>query len=123
MNLKRIKKWIDNQRWKFKIWSICLFPRRSRIWIMKNLCSRGWHSMRIHKYSVTEWKETTTNTKGVRKHTTSVEYLKCRFCEFKFFATLKDKEKYENLHPKRSSLAEYPIMSDAESSSGSGGKK
>ncbi len=57
---------------------------------IKKYCAKGWHNTHQCSLEIT-----------LRARKQKVEYLKCSLCEKKFFATLKDKNKYLSMTRKR----------------------
>lgn len=93
-----------------------LYSFRNRIkteWVRRNLCANGWHSLTINYYGRKEWK----------KKMVKVEFLRCRVCEYKFFASKKDRDKYLKLNPRQNPLDKSPAPCPKEDyqSVGSGG--
>lgn len=85
---------------KDKIYLYLLFRKialieKKKLKIRKKYCAFGWHKLRIYQWSIKE------SGKRIKK----VTFLKCYFCEYVFFASKKDKDKYLQMkNPKRNPL-------------------
>lgn len=64
--------------------------------IRRKYCANGWHKLVRISY------QHSTFIKGKEKVLFKTEYLKCKYCEYKFFATLKDRNKYNAFAEKES---------------------
>lgn len=86
MKLKEIKhKWdILKIKWMLFRWEKYHFKCR------KKYCNKGFHKLVSHK----------TGLKEPKKRWKYVEFLKCRHCNYMFFTTLKQKQKYLRIHGK-----------------------
>jgi len=66
--------------------------------IRKKYCRHGYHKMSRGYLEFSEFK----NTKRVEH----VEFLKCHHCNWKFFAHLKDKQKYQRMKKREGVMRE-----------------
>lgn len=83
------KKYVGGMRWfllklRFQGW----WYELNKKWCRRIYCHKGYHKL-------TKGMESLQKPKG-RK--TQVEYIQCRHCNWKFFATIKDKKKYEKIN-------------------------
>ena len=88
---------------KIRWWSFSLSLKRTLRRVL--YCSKGYHKLYPESLTISKSMKTKKGMRCVLK----VEWLKCRNCDWSFFANDKDKKKYMN-HQKRNIKFTYKLF-------------
>lgn len=85
-----IWKRIDSWFWMKKLLLQCWWWERDRRHARRKYCRKGFHKLIVCRYG-----QKRHNDKRMRY----VSYLKCRYCDWVFFANLSQKKRYNKMNP------------------------
>jgi len=105
----KLYEWIDHKIFMWKIDYIMKMANANKAYMRSHYCRKGCHKLKQCKLMILD-------SKGKRK----VEYLGCEYCNWKFFAHMRDKKKY--LRMKEEQMRPVKEMLSARSTSSSGTK-
>ena len=82
--------WWDKLKWDFNMWRLkrlSVKAERKFKQLRKKYCRKGIHKLKQGSCSLSDGKKTI-----------KVDYLKCQYCNWKFFANKKERDLYNKIH-------------------------